>query len=94
MSNKWLLRTFSIIIIIFGLVIGMTFQTLGYCIGDKIFQAIGIPAWSNNTHYPGIIGLLIILIGGTMLNLSISKKSRIWVWPIVILAILAVFFFL
>ena len=53
-----------------------------------IVFASGISPWSNGssgTHYPAIIGSFVILAGISILNLTLQKKTRLWIWTAVIL---------
>lgn len=87
MINKPLIkRISSIVLIILGVVFGGTWGSIGVCVGDNIFSVFS--AWSNGTngtHYPAIVGMIIILIGIGVLNTTLSKKARLWVWSIAII---------
>lgn len=89
MINKPLIkRISSIVLIILGVVFGGTWGSTGVCVGDNIFSVFGLSAWSNGTngtHYPAIVGMIIILIGIGVLNTTLSKKARLWVWSIAII---------
>lgn len=75
-------RMISVILISAGIVLGVNWNAVGavlgvngsneaFCIGDHIFIALGLPAWSNGMtgiHYPGIIGAAFILVGLALLN--------------------------
>lgn len=74
-------RILAIAILALGLVFGVTLRGSRFCLGDRIFTAVGLPAWSNGTtgtHYPGILGLALILIGIGLMNTTLSKKARLW----------------
>lgn len=84
-------RTIAILLIVLGLIFGVTWNRAKYCIGDEIFLALGISPWSNGstgTHYPAIVGYLAILVGTTILNLTLQKKTRFWLWTAVISALI------
>ena len=73
------------------LVLGVTWNSARYCIGDELFIALGISPWSNGssgTHYPAVIGIFVILVGISMLNLTLNKKNRLWIWTTVILLLI------
>ena len=73
------------------LVLGVTWNSARYCIGDELFIALGILPWSNGssgTHYPAVIGIFVILVGISMLNLTLNKKNRLWIWTTVILLLI------
>lgn len=81
-------RIIAVLLIVLGLILGVTWNSEKYCIGDEIFIALGISPWSNGssgTHYPAVIGSFVILIGISILNLTLQKKARIWIWTAVIL---------
>ena len=73
-SKKLTNRIIAVILIVLGLILGGTWNSAKYCIGDKIFIALGISPWSNGssgTHYPAIIGSFVILAGISILNLTL-----------------------
>lgn len=81
-------RLIAVLLIVLGLIFGVTWNSAKFCIGDEIFIALGISPWSNGssgTHYPAIIGSFIILVGTSILNLTLQKKTRLWIWTAVIL---------
>ena len=87
-SKKLTNRIIAVLLIVLGLILGGTWNSAKYCIGDKIFIASGISPWSNGssgTHYPAIIGSFVILSGISILNLTLQKKTRLWIWTAVIL---------
>ena len=70
-------RLIAVLLIVLGLILGGTWNSAKYCIGDKIFIALGISPRSNGssgTHYPAIIGSFVILAGISILNLTLQKK--------------------
>jgi len=77
-------RITAILLMIIGALLGVTWNTNGFCIGDILFASLGLPAWSNGTHYPAIVGSFIILIGIGLLNSTLQKKVRMWLWTAVI----------
>lgn len=86
-ENKLTTRIFAVAIITFGIIFGSTWNSIGFCLGEYIFSTVGLPVWSGGTggiHYPGIIGLAFILIGTGIWNTTLSKKTRTWIWGIVI----------
>lgn len=90
-SKKLTNRIIAVLLIVLGLILGGTWNSTKYCIGDKIFIALGISPWSNGssgTHYPAIIGSFIILVGISILNLTLQKKARFWIWAAVILSLI------
>ena len=85
-------RIIAVLLIILGLTLGVTWNKVNFCIGDNLFAALGLPAWSNGTtgtHYPAVVGSVIILIGIGLLNYTLQTKARRWVWAIVILLLIA-----
>ncbi len=95
-TNKQLTKKISgAVLIILGTVFGGTWKSKAFCLGDHVFSALGIPVWSNGTkgtHYPGIVSLFVILIGIGILNTTLSKKERLWIWGGTILIILIISF--
>ena len=84
-------RIIAVPLIILGLVLGVTYKD-GLCVGDNLFTALGLPAWSNGTtgtHYPAVVGSVIILIGIGLLNYTLQTKARRLLWGIVILLLIA-----
>ena len=93
MNNKMPKQISAILLIILGIIFGSTWGSAGFCLGDNVFTAIGLPVWSNGTsgtHYPAIVGIALILIGVAVLSPTLSKKARFWVWSIVILILLII----
>lgn len=85
-------RIIAVLLIILGLVLGVTYKD-GLCVGDNLFTALGLPAWSNGTtgtHYPAVVGSVIILIGIGLLNYTLQTKARRLLWGIVILLLIAI----
>ncbi len=90
-SKKLVFRIVAVSLIALGLVLGVTWNSARYCIGDELFVALGISPWSNGssgTHYPAVIGSFVILVGISMLNLTLNKKTRLWIWITVILSLI------
>ena len=84
-------RIIAVFLIILGLVLGVTYKD-GLCVGDNLFTALGLPAWSNGTtgtHYPAVVGSVIILIGIGLFNYTLQTKARRLLWGIVILLLIA-----
>ena len=96
MKNKKVAgRLVAVLLIALGLVLGVTWTPTKYCIGDEIFTALGISPWSNGmtgTHYPAILGSFILLAGISLLNLTLQKKSRFWIWTAIILFLIVLNF--
>ena len=83
-------RFVAVLLIILGLILGVTYKA-GFCIGDNLFAALGLPAWSNGTtgtHYPAVVGSIIILIGIGLLNSTLQTKARRWILAIVIILLI------
>lgn len=90
-SKKLVFRIVAVSLIALGLVLGVTWNSARYCMGDELFVALGISPWSNGssgTHYPAVIGSFVILVGISMLNLTLNKKTRLWIWITVILSLI------
>ena len=90
-SKKLVFRIVAVSLIALGLVLGVTWNSARYCMGDELFVALGILPWSNGSsgiHYPAVIGSFVILVGISMLNLTLNKKTRLWIWITVILSLI------
>ena len=88
MNKKLVNRTISVLLIISGLAFGVTWNPTKYCLGDEIFNALGLSPWSNGfsgTHYPAVIGIFITLAGMIVLSLTLNKKARTWLWIAIVL---------
>ena len=83
-ENKvWKSRISAIILIVVGVLFGGSFDSTKISLGDRLFSILGIPTWSDGTmglHYAGIIGFVVIIIGIGMLNVTLEKWTRIWIW--------------
>ena len=90
-SKKLTNRIISVLLIVLGLILGVSWNSAKYCIGDEIFIALGISPWSNGSsgiHYPAVIGSFVILAGISILNLTLQKKTRLWIWNALILCLI------
>lgn len=90
-------RVLALAFVVFGLILGVTWNKENFCIGDKMFAAIGLPAWSSGTsgtHYPAVIGTIILLLGIAVFNSTFPEKFRKWLWIAIffILAVLSLLF--
>ena len=76
-SKKLVFRIIAVSLIALGLVLGVTWNSARCCMGDELFVALGISPWSNGSsgiHYPAVIGSFVILVGISILNLTLNKK--------------------
>lgn len=92
-EKKLIYRICGIVMLLLGLILAVTWNRTGFCLGDHIFVALGLPSWSKGAaglHYPAVVGSLIALCGIGMTNLTLQKKSRTWVWGIVLLFLVVV----
>ena len=93
MKNRTMIkRLLALVFIVFGLALGVTWNKENFCIGDKMFAAIGLPAWSSGTsgtHYPAVIGTIVILLGIAVLNSTFPEKFRRWTWIAIALILAA-----
>ena len=78
--NVIILRCVCIALMLFSVAISVCIR--GYCWGDHVFAALGLPAWSNGSqgiHYPGIIAILLLVLscgvflGIWLLLVAVSK---------------------
>lgn len=59
-KKKIIIRGCSVLLMIFAVVFGSTFPN-NYCLGDRIFEGLGLNAWSegaHGNHYPAILALV------------------------------------
>ena len=91
-KRKLKVRIIAIFLIALGAILGVTWNRTRFCIGDNLFHALGLPAWSNGTtgaHYPAIVGSVIIIGGISAINYTLQKKERCLVWTIVLIFFVA-----
>ena len=84
-------RIVAVLLMALGILLGVTWSRESFCLGDTIFLAMGLPAWSkgtSGTHYPAVVGSFAILIGIGILNTTLQKKARLWVWTSVVLVLI------
>ena len=82
-------RMVAVLLITAGLVLGVTWNKV--CIGDNLFEALGLPVWSNGssgTHYPAVAGIITVLIGSGLFNYTLQAKARRWLWAIAVLLLI------
>ncbi len=75
-AKPWKRRCFALFLMLFGFFFGSHWKNAPLCLGGRLFQFLGLPAWSNGTegtHYPGLIGLL-FFFGGMILFANTTKK--------------------
>lgn len=86
-KKNWKSKIAGIILILLGCFLGVNSRKTGYCYGDRVFEFLGLPAWSEGTtgtHYPGIIGIFMIIIGIGLISPQ-KKNMRIAMWIAVVL---------
>lgn len=91
-KRNWQSKIAGIFLILLGYFLGGNAPKTGYCYGDRIFEFLGLPAWSEGTtgtHYPGIIGIFIIIVGIGLISPR-KKNMRIVMWIAVILLLLLI----
>ena len=90
LRKKRTIRILAAVFILMGIALGFTWNSTGFCIGDNIFAALGLPAWSKGTtgtHYPAIVGTCFILAGVCLINYTLKEKTRSWIWAAVVIAL-------
>ena len=86
-GNKWICRGIALLLFAVGVVLGVTWNKTGFCFGDRLFAACGLPSWSEGTtgtHYPAIVGTVLMLFGIGLFNLTLEQKTRRWIWTVVV----------
>lgn len=82
----------GMLLILLGYFLGGNAPKTGYCYGDKVFEFLGLPAWSDGTtgtHYPGIIGIFMIIVGIGLISPR-KRNLRIVMWIAVLLVLLLI----
>lgn len=77
--KKFLMRGFSVCLAIFALVFGGTWKFHNISYGDRIFNRIGLPAWSNGTegfHYSGIFALILFCLACFLFATTTKEKGK------------------
>lgn len=90
MCKKRTRRIAGVALSVCGALFGGTIRYFDFCLGDRVFSVLGLPAWTNGTtgtHYPALIGAILILAGMTLVNSTWQRSKRITVWTITILAL-------
>ena len=44
-------RITAVVLILIGLALGVTWNKASFCIGDNLFAALGLPAWSKGDNW-------------------------------------------
>lgn len=100
MSNtkKNLLRCFSVILAVFSVAFGVTWNKTGYCLGDEILTAIGLTPWSQGTqgtHYTALYALAMLFAALFLFASTTKNRQRtmryLWVALAVIIVLLRLF---
>jgi hypothetical protein len=66
-----------ILLMIFAGLIGMSTPS-GFSLGDKLFNLVGLPAWSNGQiglYYPGMLALCLLVIGAIWVGRELGGKG-------------------
>lgn len=92
-EKKVTYRVLASLLIVFGIILAVEWGTPQFCIGDILFSAVGLSAWSNGIggiHYPGVIGTLLSLCGIGLFHYTLQKDSRKCIWELVFLFLIAI----
>lgn len=87
------IRVFALFLAVFSILFGLTWGESGYCWGDTVLTAMGLPAWSNGTqgtHYPAVISLAALLAAVIIFSMTTrgkEKTSRRIIWGLVVLLV-------
>ncbi len=80
MEKKTLaVRCVSLLGAAFFAIFGSSIGQHRFCLGDRIFDLLGIPAWSRGTqglHYPGIIGMIAAVLLFYVFASTTHDKSK------------------
>ncbi|MDO4453795.1 MAG: hypothetical protein Q4B90_04800 [Eubacteriales bacterium] len=77
--KKIAMRIFSVLLAGFSIVFGATWKHHDVCLGDRIFNSLGIPAWSNGTegtHYAGIVAVILFIIACFLFAATTKEKGK------------------
>ena len=84
MTETWRKRLNAALIYLLGGAFGTNLGPDRICLGDRIFQALGLEPWSDGgrlgLHYPAVIGVVLICVGARMYQSTLEERERIWVW--------------
>lgn len=88
---KWSAAFMMIFAVVFGSNIGKGRDAL--CLGDIVFNALGISPWSEGTyggtHYPGMLALVLFIAGFGMFVLNSEDKRKaqrnLIIWIVVVI---------
>ena len=70
------IRFLSVVLAVFSILFGVTWEKHGFCLGDNLLTILGLPAWSNGTqgtHYSAIIALILLFISFFLFARTIKK---------------------
>ena len=73
------LRIFSVLLALFSVVFGITWNETGFCVGDHILAGMGLPTWSRGTegtHYAAVIALIALLAAFFLFSVTTAEKAR------------------
>lgn len=73
------IRCSSLLLMVFSIGFGITWEQHGYCLGDNILSKLGLPAWSNGTHgthYAAVYALILLLFAFFLFSTTTKKKNR------------------
>ena len=73
------LRIFSVLLALFSVIFGITWNENGFCIGDHILAGMGLPTWSRGTegtHYAAVIALIMLLAAFFLFSVTTAEKTR------------------
>ena len=75
--NTVILRCVCIAFMLFSVAISVCIR--GYCWGDHVFAALGLPTWSNGErmYSPASIGIILLLISCGVFSSSFQKHRKL-----------------
>lgn len=77
-NRKGIIKVCAVFLMVFSVVFGGNLKN-GYCLGDKIFDGLGLAIWSEGTqgtHYPAILGLVLFAVGCGLFMWASEDKGR------------------
>lgn len=91
-DKKGIMKVFAVFLMVFSVIFGGTLKN-GFCLGDKIFEGLGLTIWSEGTqgtHYPAILGLVLFAVGCGLFIRASEDKGRTKRYLAAVLVLIAV----
>ena len=80
-TKQRVVRVISILWMLFALAFSVSYKKTGFCLGDNILAALGIPAWSRGTqgtHYTVLIGFAMMLAAFGLFSATTKERKTVF----------------